>query len=107
MTKYNNNLSFLTQSDGSIVHTIHSGTGKSERHIFDVFPGVRLIYNSIHTGCCPLDAFDSDGLIVIHHCREGRLEQQTEDGFFIFSKYLSHFRLLDCLIYKETKEAIL
>ena len=82
MVKYNNNLSILTQSDGSIVHTIHSGTGRSERHIFDVFPGVRLLYNSIHTGCCPLDAFDTDDLIVIHHCREGRLEQQTEDGFF-------------------------
>jgi len=82
MTEYNNNLSILTQSDGSIVHTIHSDTGKSEMNIFDVFPGVRLIYNSIHTGCCPLDVSDSDSLIIIHHCREGRLEQQTEDGFF-------------------------
>jgi len=82
MAKYNNNLSILTQSDGSIVHTIHSDTGKSEMHIFDVFPGVRLIYNSIHTGCCPLDVSDSDSLIIIHHCREGHLEQQTKDGFF-------------------------
>ncbi len=82
MTEYNNKLSILTQSDGSIVHTIHSDTGKSEMNIFDVFPGVRLIYNSIHTGCCPLDVSDSDSLIIIHHCREGRLEQQTEGGFF-------------------------
>ena len=81
MLKYNNNSSIL-MPDGSILYTLHSPSGKSEMLTYSVFPGVHLIYNSIHTGCCSLDTFGKDNMIVMHYCSDGRLEQHSGDDFF-------------------------
>ena len=56
--------------------------GDAEMVIYHVFPGVQLVYNSVH-----MDRFDvgfaaRGNLIEILHCREGRIEQEFEDEVF-------------------------
>lgn len=82
MKEYNNNLSNNTAPLRGHTQLYKTASGDSEMKIWDIFPGVRLIYNDVHIGCCPLYPHDSDELITIFHCREGRLEQRSEDDFF-------------------------
>lgn len=56
--------------------------GDAELTVYEVFPGVELVYSSVH-----MDSFDmgnvmSGNLIEIQHCREGRIEQEFEDEYF-------------------------
>jgi len=55
--------------------------GDAELTMYEVFPGVELVYSSVH-----MDRFDPGNvlegtMIEIHHCREGRIEQQFEEEF--------------------------
>lgn len=57
-------------------------TGDASITMYEVFPGVQLAYHSVHLDHLHLDAVMEGNLIEIHHCREGRIEQQFEDHFF-------------------------
>lgn len=50
--------------------------------VYNVFPGVQLAYHSVHMETLHIDHVMEGNLIEIHHCREGRIEQQFEDHFF-------------------------
>ena len=56
--------------------------GDAELTVYEVFPGVELVYSSVH-----MDRFDPGNvlegtMIEIHHCREGRIEQEFEEEYF-------------------------
>lgn len=46
---------------------------------YDVFPGVRLIYNELHMQRCVMEKTPPN-IVEIHHCREGRIEYKTGRG---------------------------
>lgn len=63
-------------------HTYRDDSGDASITAYSVFPGIQLIYNSVHMDCCSLGA-EADGRVVeLHHCKEGRIEQQFDDTFF-------------------------
>lgn len=56
--------------------------GDAELTVYDVFPGVQLVYNSVHMDRFDLGSVTDGNVIEIHHCREGRIEQSFEDEYF-------------------------
>lgn len=57
-------------------------TGDGNITIYDVFPGVQLAYYNAHIEHLEVEAYMEGDLIEIHHCREGRIEQEFDDEFF-------------------------
>ena len=81
MRKYVNvNKTF--HNDGSVTYFFIDENGDSEMRIYNLFPGVKVIYNSVHTAYSSLGSLRKGNLIEIHHCREGRIEKQNKDSFF-------------------------
>lgn len=58
-----------------------SDTGDATMSVYKVFPGIELIYNSVHMDFCKIGRDVSGSLIEIHHCREGRIEQELDNEF--------------------------
>lgn len=67
---------------GNTTYLFQNDKGDAKITVHTVFPGVELIYNSVHTDRFHLGSKTEGHLIEIHHCREGRIEQQLEDEFF-------------------------
>lgn len=49
---------------------------------YQVFPGIKLIYNDIHVEQYTLGSYVQGNYIEINHCREGRMEREFKDEFF-------------------------
>lgn len=56
--------------------------GDSVVTVYTVFPGVQLVYNSIHMDSFDLGFATKGNLIEIHHCLEGRIEHEFDDEVF-------------------------
>ena len=56
--------------------------GDAELTVYEVFPGVQLVYSSVHMDHFDLGNVMKGNMIEIHHCREGRIEQQFEDEYY-------------------------
>lgn len=56
--------------------------GDASITVYEVFPGVQLVYNSVHMDRLDLGFVTEGNLIEIHHCREGRIEQEVENEYF-------------------------
>ena len=63
-------------------HTFANDTGDAEVTVYHVFPGISLRYNAVHMDRFELGDTAEGNIIEIHHCREGRIEQQHQDQFF-------------------------
>jgi AraC-like DNA-binding protein len=68
----------LAQSGTCAVFQVENETGDGIVTVYDVFPGVRLMYNDLHLArITEHDNFyapPSANMLVINHCREGRFE---------------------------------
>ena len=53
--------------------------GDAELTVYEVFPGVQLVYSSVHMDRFDLGNVLAGNMIEIHHCREGRIEQELEE----------------------------
>ena len=64
--------------------TFSDDTGDAIISVYNVFPGVELAYYSIHMDSLKLDIPTArrGKRIEIHHCQEGRIEQQFGEEFF-------------------------
>lgn len=69
-------------TDGSMTYSFQNENGDSQMVIYNVFPGIKLIYHAIHTDRSFLGSAKKGNLIEIHHCREGRLERQHNANYF-------------------------
>ena len=63
-------------------YTFANDTGDAEITVHQVFPGITLSYNAVHMDRFELGSATEGSIIEIHHCREGRIEQQHRDQFF-------------------------
>lgn len=64
------------------VRSYSNDVGDATLTDYDLFPGVRLSYCSVHMDRLDIGDAAQGDLIEIHHCREGRIEQEFEDHFF-------------------------
>lgn len=66
---------------------IQGETGSIELTIYDVFPGICLVYNDVHTPRCAIAIdYPVGNIIEIEHCREGRIECRDNDNYFYLSQ---------------------
>lgn len=71
-------------------YSFSGDTGDAVITVYTVFPGIELAYNSVHIDCFNLGPRKGGRCIEIHHCREGRLEQEFEsDNLFLMPGDLS------------------
>lgn len=56
--------------------------GDAELTVYEVLPGVQLVYCSVHMDQFDLGSVMDGNMIEIHHCRQGRIQQQFEDEYF-------------------------
>lgn len=68
--------------NGETYHRFGNETGDALMTVHQVFPGIDLIYNSVHMDECKPDITSAVNIIEIQHCKEGRIEHQFEDEFF-------------------------
>ena len=78
----NGHLEKTTDANGATRIFYQNETGDSEMVSYTVFPGIKLVYRSVHMASCPGDPVAKGNFIEIHHCREGRIERQFDDDFF-------------------------
>ncbi|MBQ8237359.1 MAG: helix-turn-helix transcriptional regulator [Oscillospiraceae bacterium] len=63
-------------------HIFSNDTGDAQVTAYQVFPGITLSYNAVHMDRFELGDAAEGRIIEIHHCLEGRIEQQFRDQFF-------------------------
>lgn len=66
-------------------YTISNDIGDAKLTVYQIFPGVELVYSSVHMDMYDLGDYDErmlGKLIEIHHCTAGRVEQVYEDEIF-------------------------
>lgn len=50
--------------------------------VYEVFPGVQLIYNDFDTESCFCGMHTCNDILEINHCREGRSECELQNGLY-------------------------
>ncbi len=63
-------------------YTFTDGIKEAKLTVYQVFPGVQVVYNSVHMDHFDMGDSTKGNLIEIHHCQEGRIEQEFERNFF-------------------------
>lgn len=81
------NMSVTHLSPGCSVCRIEDGTGSMEMTIYDVYPGVCLVYNDVHIPHCSVSVRHAVGNVLeIEHCRSGRMECRDGENYFYLSQ---------------------
>ncbi|MBE6612521.1 MAG: helix-turn-helix transcriptional regulator [Ruminococcaceae bacterium] len=73
-------LEVMSQDDFCTVYRLTDAAEESRITVYSVFPGIRLIYRDIHSPDFVIRQEKSDLILEISHCREGRLEYETDAG---------------------------
>lgn len=79
---------FVTHpSPGCSVCKIEDDMGSMEMTIYDVYPGICLIYNDVHIPRCTVAVNHTVGNVIeIEHCREGRIACRDGDHYFYLTQ---------------------
>ena len=73
----------IIQSSHKKEYCYSNETGDAILTVYTIFPGIQVVYNSVHTDCFDLSISSKEGnFIEIHHCQEGRMEQEFGNDFF-------------------------
>ena len=73
----------IIQSSHKKEYFYSNETGDATLTVYTIFPGIQVVYNSVHTDCFDLSISNKEGnFIEIHHCQEGRMEQEFDNDFF-------------------------
>lgn len=80
-------ISVTHPAPGCSVCRIASDEGSIDLTLYDVFPGICLIYNDVHIPHCSIAIDHPVGNIIeIEHCREGRIECRDGDNYFYLAQ---------------------
>lgn len=88
--------------DLSISYGFQDEKGDSKMRIYTLFPGIKIIHHDVHTDKSFLGTAKKGNVIEIHHCREGRMEQPLDKGYF----YLMPGDLAVDIVNRDTKEFV-
>lgn len=68
------------------VFQLKDAGGEGMMTVYDVFPGVYILYNDFHMEHCFSGFQPKEEMFCIDHCREGRIEWQMEQNKYIYIK---------------------
>lgn len=83
-TDCGSNVQDVIETDECKIMKLHDGTGDGMMTIYQVFPGVFLMYNDFHMKECISGFQSEENLLCIDHCREGRIEQEAGDDAYSY-----------------------
>lgn len=73
---YGSNVQDVVETEDCKIMRLSDDSGEGMMTLYQVFPGVFLMYNDFHMKTC-VSGFQTDmDLLCIDHCREGRIEQE-------------------------------
>ena len=73
----------LCKDEICAVYKMKNDTGDGTMTIYDLLPGVALIFNDFHMKSSP-SREKTGTMLEIHHCLEGRIECETEGGAYLY-----------------------
>ncbi len=76
------NVDLVVSTEECKVMKIANETGDGLMTMYEVFPGIYLMYNDFHMDYCASDFQQADTLLAIDHCREGRLETEGDGMYY-------------------------
>ncbi|MDQ0178278.1 helix-turn-helix domain-containing protein [Bacillus chungangensis] len=71
---YGKNIKSFQKDENCMVFIMKDATGKGIMTSYDVFPGIKLMYNDFHMQGCFSEFRLNVQMLAIDHCREGRIE---------------------------------
>lgn len=77
------NVTCVCKEQNCAVFSVKDSTGDGTMTMYQVYPGVMVLYNDFHMEHC-LSGFRSQGIFCIDHCREGRIEWEFGSGNYLY-----------------------
>lgn len=77
----------ITQEGDCVICRIKDKSGDVVLTRYEVYPGIALVYNDVHTPHISVDKVpEYHNIIEINHCREGRIEFESIEGEYLYIK---------------------
>ena len=84
---YGKNVMVTTKEDDCVIYRISDEVGEAVLTRYEVYPGIALVYNDVHTSQIAVGkSKDYHNILEINHCREGRIEFESANGEFLYVK---------------------
>ncbi len=84
---YGDNVAITTRDQDCSIYRIRDASGDAVLTRFEVYPGIALVYNDVHTDYISIgETTDYGNVLEINHCREGRIEFESSKGEFLYVK---------------------
>lgn len=78
---YGEHVEIVSCEDDCTVYRLTDSSEDTVMTDYTVYPGIELIYRDIHSERCPVKRSNPDSILEISHCREGRMEYETDDSY--------------------------
>lgn len=78
------NIQSVVETEDCKVMCLYDETGEGTMTVYQVFPGIFLMYNDFHMKSCFSEFQTEDNMFCIDHCREGRIEQEAGEGTYCY-----------------------
>lgn len=78
------NVCKVCENDDCAVFLLRDESGEGIMTVYDVFPGVYLLYNDFHMEHCSSGFRPKQEMFCIDHCREGRIEWKIKQNKYVY-----------------------
>lgn len=82
---YGDNVEVVSRDRDCTVYRLMDSAEESVMTSYTVYPGIELVYRDIHSPSCKVRRSNPDLILEISHCREGRMEYETDDNYSYLS----------------------
>ncbi|MDN5341562.1 MAG: hypothetical protein PWP28_437 [Oceanotoga sp.] len=80
------NVNKICENEDCTVFEMHNDTGDGKMILYDVFPGISLMYNDFYMEKTESKFETPENIFCIDHCREGRIQWNIKDDLFMYLK---------------------
>lgn len=77
-------MKLLCRDESCCVFRLENETGDGTSTFYQIYPGIYVMYNDYHMSCSPPRRIEYKHAIIIEHCREGRVEWETNKGTYLY-----------------------
>ena len=79
------NMNLICRDEACSVYQMKKDSGDGTVTFYEVYPGIAVMYNDFHmASCSPRKFEDGKHTISVHHCREGRIEWEVNNGAYLY-----------------------
>lgn len=77
-----NNVDIISSEEDYTIFEMQNDTGKGAMTMYEIFPGIRLLYNDFHMQHCNSQFQSKNDMFCVDYCREGRIEWNMGNGTY-------------------------